>query len=166
MNKIMLPSVGFYTPLRWGRWGRLTLLAGPAVFGYTCGKQINFIELYDLSSQAEAGGILVLGGARSVRGFRESRFVAPTTAQINAELRSHLYGFHLLKQDWIIGTVAFYDVGTVWDHLRQIQPTLTGWIGAPGAGLRLIWNQSTVLRWDIAHGREGTQTFFAFQHIF
>ncbi|MCS7189728.1 MAG: outer membrane protein assembly factor [Bacteroidia bacterium] len=164
-NKFMVQTVGFYTPLRWGRWGRLTL-AGLAAFGYIWGSRINFIELYDISSQAEAGGILVLGGARSVRGFRESRFVAPAVAQVNLELRTHLYGFRLLRQDWIIGTVTFYDMGSIWDNLRQIKSSTQGWIGAPGAGLRLAWNQSTILRWDIARSREGTQTFFAFQHIF
>lgn len=164
-NKIMIQAVGFHTPLRWGRWGRLTL-AGLSAFGYIWGSRINFIELYDISSQAEAGGILVLGGARSVRGFRENRFVAPTVAQTNLEARTHLYGFRLLKQDWILGTVLFYDMGSIWDSPRQIKLSSKGWIGAPGAGLRIAWNQSTILRWDIARSREGTQTFFAFQHIF
>ncbi|MCS6790528.1 MAG: outer membrane protein assembly factor [Bacteroidia bacterium] len=164
-NKVMLQTVWFYTPLRWGRWGRLTL-ASLSAFGYIWGRRINFIELYDLSSQAEAGGILVLGGARSVRGFRESRFVAPVVAQSNLEARTHLYGFRLLKQDWIIGTVCFYDMGTVWDHLRQIKFSANDWISSPGIGLRIAWNQSTILRWDVARSREGTQTFFAFQHIF
>jgi outer membrane protein assembly factor BamA len=109
---------------------------------------------------------LVLGGARSIRGFRESRFVAPVVAQTNIEARSHLYSFRLLKQDWILGTVLFYDAGTVWDHLHQIKASSRGWVGAPGAGLRIAWNQSTILRWDVARSREGTQTFFAFQHIF
>ncbi|MCS6895477.1 MAG: outer membrane protein assembly factor [Bacteroidia bacterium] len=164
-NKVMIQAVGFHTPLRWGRWGRLTL-AGLSAFGYIWGSRINFIELYDISSQAEAGGILVLGGARSIRGFRESRFVAPVVAQTNLEVRTHLYGFRLLKQDWVIGTVAFYDMGSVWDHLSQMKASTKGWIGSPGGGLRIAWNQSTILRWDVARSREGTQTFFAFQHIF
>jgi hypothetical protein len=40
------------------------------------------------------------------------------------------------------------------------------WRGAPGMGLRLSWNQSTILRWDIARSREGLQTYLAFHHIF
>ncbi|MCX7980803.1 MAG: outer membrane protein assembly factor [Bacteroidia bacterium] len=40
MNKIRVQSVGFYTPVRWGRWGRLTL-AGLAAFGYIWGKRLN-----------------------------------------------------------------------------------------------------------------------------
>jgi len=33
MNKIMLQAIGFHTPLRWGRWGRLTF-AGLSALGY------------------------------------------------------------------------------------------------------------------------------------
>ncbi|MCS7162438.1 MAG: outer membrane protein assembly factor [Bacteroidia bacterium] len=164
-NKVMLQAITFHTPLRWGKSGRLTL-ASLTAFGYIWGPRINFIELYDISSQAEAGGILVLGGARSIRGFRENRFVAPVVAQINLEARTHWYAFRLLWQDWIIGSVVFYDAGTVWDELSQIKPNLIGWVGSPGVGLRLAWNQSTILRWDWGFSREGSQTFFAFQHIF
>ena len=164
MNKVMLQAVHFH-PLAtwWGGTGRL-VLAQLIAWGYIWGPRINFIELYDLSSQAEAGGILVLGGARSLRGYREARFVAPVTALVNTELRARFYEFRLLGQDWGLGAVAFYDAGRVWESLREMGTY--DWRGAPGMGLRLSWNQSTILRWDITRSREGLQTFFAFQHIF
>jgi len=164
MNKVMLQAVHFHRLLTWrGGSGRL-VLAQLIAWGYIWGPNINFIELYDLSSQAEAGGIIVLGGARSLRGYREARFVAPVTALINTELRARLYEFRLLAQDWGLGAVAFYDAGRVWEKLNHM--VLSDWRGAPGVGLRLSWNQSTILRWDIGFSREGTQSFFAFQHIF
>jgi outer membrane protein assembly factor BamA len=164
MNKVMLQAVHFQPLANWrGGTGRL-VLAQLMAWGYIWGPRINFIELYDLSSQAEAGGILVLGGARSIRGYREARFVAPGVVLVNTELRARFYEFRLLRQDWGLGAVAFYDSGRVWEVLREMGTT--DWRGAPGAGLRLSWNQSTILRWDIARSREGLQTFFAFQHIF
>ena len=164
MNKVMLQAVHFHPLATWrGGMGRL-VLAQLIAWGYIWGPRINFIELYDLSSQAEAGGILVLGGARSLRGYREARFVAPVTALVNTELRARFYEFRLLSQDWGLGAVAFYDAGRVWEALREMGTY--DWRGAPGMGLRLSWNQSTILRWDITRSREGLQTFFAFQHIF
>jgi hypothetical protein len=55
-------------------------------------------------------------------------------------------------------------MGSVWDKPSDI--SFTQWVGAPGGGLRLAWNQSTIIRLDFAASREGTQTFFGFGHIF
>jgi len=90
--------------------------------------------------------------------------VAPVTALVNTELRARFYEFRLLRQEWGLGAVAFYDAGRVWEALREMGTY--DWRGAPGMGLRLSWNQSTILRWDISRSREGLQTFFVFQHIF
>lgn len=143
--------------------GRITF-AGLVAFGHVFGPQINFIEMWDLSSQAEAGGILALGGSRSIRGFRETRFVAPTVGLINLELRTRLVSFHFLKQHFSAGIVPFMDVGKVWDAPRNID--LKNWRGAPGLGTRITWNQSTILRLDYGRSLEGGQLFFGFGHIF
>lgn len=163
-NKFMVQGQWIRTIKNWkNNKGRLTF-AGMAAYGYIFGPNINFIEMWDLSSQAEAGGILVLGGARSIRGFREARFLAPTVALVNLELRSRLYDFHLLRQHFTLGVTPFYDFGNVWDRPRDMN--LKRWVGAPGVGARLNWNQSTVLRLDYAKSREGSQFFFGFGHIF
>ena len=164
MNKVMLQAVHFHQLFRWRDGSGRLVLAQLIAWGYIWGPRINFIELYDLSSQAEAGGIIILGGARSIRGYREARFVAPVAALINTELRARFYEFRLLAQDWGLGAVAFYDAGRVWEKPEHIGTA--DWRGAPGLGLRLSWNQSTILRWDVGFSREGTQSFFAFQHIF
>lgn len=163
-NKMMVQGQFIKTLARWrNNKSRLTF-AGLGAFGYIWGPKINFIEMWDLSSQAEAGGILVLGGERSIRGYREARFLAPTVALVNLELRTRLVDFRLLKQDFNLGFTPFYDFGSVWDSPRQL--SFTKWRGAPGAGARLSWNQSTILRLDFAASREGSQTFFGFSHIF
>jgi hypothetical protein len=163
-NKFMIQGQYIKTLARWNNKRSRLTFAGLASFGHIFGKNINFIEMWDLSSQAEAGGILVLGGERSIRGFREARFLAPTVALVNLELRSRLVDFKFLKQHFALGINTFYDFGTVWDSPGKM--TFANWKGAPGAGARIAWNQSTILRLDYARSVEGGQFFFGFGHIF
>lgn len=163
-NKFMVQSQYIKTIKRWRDGKSRLTLAGLAAFGHIFGPRINFIEMWDLSSQAEAGGILVLGGGRSIRGFREARFLAPTVALVNLEMRAKFYDFKFLKQHFALGMTAFYDFGSVWDKPADF--SFKKWVGAPGLGARINWNESTVLRLDYAHSQEGGQFFFGFGHIF
>jgi hypothetical protein len=143
---------------------RRVTFAGLAALGHIWGSRINFIEMWDLSSQAEAGGIMVLGGERSLRGFREARFLAPTASLANLELRTRLAEFKAFKQDWSVGVTPFFDIGSIYDGLNRL--TFNGFRSAPGVGGRLGWNRSTVIRLDFARSREGRQFFLGFGHIF
>lgn len=163
-NKLMVQGQFIHTLTRWNNNKARLTFAGLAAMGYIFGKNINFIEMWDLSSQAEAGGILVLGGGRSLRGYREARFLAPTIALVNLEMRARLYDFKLLDQHFALGVTLFYDFGSVWDSPRDMN--FKQWRGAPGIGGRIAWNQSTILRLDYGHGSEGGQFFFGFGHIF
>ncbi len=163
-NKMMIQGQYVATLKRWRQNKSRLTFAGLAALGHIWGSNINFIEMWDLSSQAEAGGILVLGGARSLRGFREARFLAPTVALINLEMRARFYSFRLLKQHIALGANVFYDAGSVWDNITDIN--LRQWKGAPGIGGRIAWNQSTILRLDYGISSEGSQFFFGFGHIF
>lgn len=163
-NKFMVQGQLIRTLARWRDGKSRLTFAGMGSLGHIFGSRINFIEMWDLSSQAEAGGILVLGGARSVRGFREARFLAPTVSLVNLEMRARLYDFKFLKQHFNVGLTPFFDMGSVYDGLGKL--TFQGWQGAPGMGARLAWNQSTILRLDYAQSREGGQVFFGFGHIF
>jgi hypothetical protein len=163
-HKHMLQTQVFHTLFRWRNGRSRVTFAGLAGVGQILGRRINFIEMWDLSSQAEAGGIFVLGGARSVRGYREARFIAPTVSLVNLELRARLYDVRLLNQHFAFGLTPFFDMGSVYDSLGEIN--FRRWRGAPGIGGRLAWNLSTILRLDYARSQEGSQVFFGFGHIF
>ncbi|MCH7413201.1 outer membrane protein assembly factor [Belliella sp. R4-6] len=163
-NKFMVQGQFIHTFHRWKNNRNRLTFAGLAAIGHIFGPNINFIEMWDLSSQAEAGGILVLGGGRSLRGYREARFMAPTVGLVNLEMRARLYDFNAFNQHFALGVTPFYDFGTVWEGLTDMQ--LNNFRGAPGVGGRIAWNQSTVLRLDYAQSREGGQFFFGFGHIF
>lgn len=143
---------------------RRMVLAANADIGYIWGRKVPFYEAFDLSSQAEAGGTEVLGGARSLRGFREYRFVGPLTALLNLELRTRLAQKSILKQHFAFDLVPFYDAGRVWNEIKDFG--FRDYRRNYGIGARLAWNQSTILRGDLAFSRETTQFFFGFSHIF
>jgi hypothetical protein len=163
-NKFMIQGQFIKTLARWRNDKSRLTFAGLAALGHVWGSNVNFIEMWDLSSQAEAGGILVLGGDRSIRGFREARFMAPTIALVNLEMRARFYEFNLWNQHISLGATPFFDFGTVWDGFGNM--TFKNWKGAPGIGARIGWNQSTILRLDFAQSTEGSQVFFGFNHIF
>lgn len=140
------------------------VLAVNADIGYIWGKKVPFYEAFDISSQAEAGGTEVLGGARSLRGYREYRFVGPLTALLNVELRTRIVQWKLLKQHFAFDLLPFFDAGRVWNRIRDFNFRDYRWNA--GGGARLAWNQSTLLRADLAFSKESTQFFFGFQHIF
>ncbi len=143
---------------------RRAVLATNLGLGYIWGTRVPFYEAFDLSSQAEAGGTEVLGGARALRGFREYRFTGPLTLLFNVELRTRLYQTYLLRQHLAFDIVPFFDAGRVWNRLREI--SLSRYKYSYGAGARVAWNQSTILRADFGFSTESTQFFFGFGHIF
>lgn len=132
--------------------------------GYIWGEKVPFYEAFDLSSQSEAGGTEVLGGARSLRGFREYRFTGPLTALVNLELRAKFFKVQFLGQTFLLGAVPFIDLGRVWDRWQDFSFTDYRW--NYGIGARISWNQATILRFDFAQSAEASQFFFGFQHIF
>lgn len=143
---------------------RRMILAINGDIGYIWGPRVPFYEAFDLSSQAEAGGTEVLGGARSLRGFREYRFVGPLTALLNIELRSRFAQTNALKQNFAFDLVPFFDAGRVWNRIRDFN--FRNYRYNYGLGARIAWNQSTIIRGDLAFSRESTQFFFGFSHIF
>jgi hypothetical protein len=141
-----------------------TVLAGRLALGYIRGSNIPFTEVMDLWGSSEGGGIPVLGGARALRGYRESRFVGMVTALANVELRSRFYQTRLFNQHLAFYAVPFFDAGTVWDSFSTA--TLTNLRANPGLGARIAWNQATILRLDYARSLEDSQFFFVFGHTF
>lgn len=140
------------------------VLAVNADIGYIWGEKVPFYEAFDLSSQAEAGGTEVLGGARSLRGFREYRFVGPLTALVNLELRIRIAEEDFLNQHFAFDLVPFYDTGRVWNEIKEFN--FRDYRHSYGIGARVAWNQSTILRGDFGFSNESTQFFFGFSHIF
>lgn len=105
-----------------------------------------------------------LGGLRSLRGYKASRFVANNIALANLELRWTMFDFTVFGQNFAPMLVPFFDIGSAFDQPKDVSTSV--WKYAYGAGLRIAWNQATIIMVDYAMSKEDTNMFIHFSHIF
>jgi hypothetical protein len=130
--------------------------------GYTAGKA-PFFEYQDQWSSE--GSIEGLGGAHTIRGYKQARFLGRVMNFANFELRYRFADFNLFKQHVALSAVPLFDIGGVWDNLSRITK-FGNYRYSEGLGLRIAWNVNTILRFDYAVSNEDNQFFFNFGHSF
>lgn len=139
------------------------VLAGRVMMSTIQGSDVFFREVFDIWS-ASQGRIGVMGGEDALRGYKKFRFGGMIYGIANLELRSSLFEINVLKQNLAFSAVPFVDAGRVWDDFSDM--SFKGMLISPGGGIRIAWNQSTVLRFDYSVSREDRQFFFVFGHMF
>lgn len=142
--------------------GPRTVLAGRVGVGNIFGRTAPFFEYQDQWSPD--GSINALGGARSLRGYRANRFLARSLWFTNLELRARVAETTLGRQRFALAVVPFVDAGTVRDRWQDLGLRDIRW--SAGAGLRLAWNQSTIISLDAARSREDRLVFLSLGQIF
>ncbi len=105
-----------------------------------------------------------LGGHRTMRGFRQDRFVGRTMAVLNAEVRWTFWRFKLWRQKFSLIGVPFFDVGRSFDNLGAF--TVHDWRPSVGGALRISWNLATIVTVDYGKSAEDTGFYVNFGHIF
>jgi hypothetical protein len=100
-----------------------------------------------------------LGGERTLRGYRQDRFTGHVAAAFNAEIRWTFVHFDLLKQHFSLQIAPLFDVGRVFD---QVGFSFDDWKPSGGAGLRIGWNKSTIIMFDVAASKEDVGEFIDF----
>jgi len=105
-----------------------------------------------------------LGGFRTLRGYRQNRFVGPAMVVTNVELRWTFVKFHVLKQGIGLMAVPFLDMGAAFDSVQTT--TLKGWARSQGMGLRIAWNEATIIMADYGFSSEDSGLYLNFNHIF
>jgi outer membrane protein assembly factor BamA len=105
-----------------------------------------------------------LGGFRTLRGYDQDRFVGPIIALTNYELRWTFVRFRVLNQGLGLIAVPFLDMGRVFDNVGQT--SFSDWKRAQGIGLRIAWNEATILMADYGFSSEGSGLYLNFNHIF
>ncbi len=133
------------------------IFAGRFGIGYTSGDA-PFFRYQDCRSSE--GAIDLLGGASTLRGYKQNRFLGRTIQFTNIELRCGLTNFTLLKQNIGISAVPFFDAGGVWDSFDRMPSNLNNLRYSEGIGIRIAWNVNTILRFDYAISKEDKQFFF------
>jgi hypothetical protein len=105
-----------------------------------------------------------LGGLRSLRGYKASRFMATNMALANFEVRWTTFDFEVAGQRFAPILVPFFDIGSAFDRPGDIKTSV--WRYSYGMGVRLAWNQATIVMVDYAVSKEDSNMFINFSHIF
>ncbi len=105
-----------------------------------------------------------LGGFRSLRGFKDSRFVGPVIVLANLELRWTFVRFKALAQSFGLMAVPFMDIGRVFDNVATT--SLKDWKRTQGGGFRIAWNEATIIMADYGFSDEDAGLYVNFNHIF
>lgn len=105
-----------------------------------------------------------LGGHRTLRGYRQDRYVGRAMAAINGELRWTFTRFALGGQDLALIAVPFLDVGRSFDDAAAL--TARDWRLSYGGALRISWNLATLVTIDYGRSDEDTGLYINFGHMF
>jgi hypothetical protein len=105
-----------------------------------------------------------MGGLRTLRGFKQDRFVGPTMLLGNAELRWTFYRCELWRQKFGLIAVPFVDAGTVADRVGAVR--LAGTKSDVGGALRISWNLATIVTVEYAQSAEDAGLYVNFNHMF
>lgn len=142
--------------------GTRTVLAGRVAVGNIFDKRAPFFEYQDQWSPD--GSINALGGKQSLRGYRANRFLARSMWFTNIELRVRLAETKLGSHRFAFGVAPFFDAGTVRDRWQDLsfKDIKTSY----GGGLRIAWNQSTILSFDYGRSKEDALFFFGIGQAF
>jgi outer membrane protein assembly factor BamA len=149
---------GYYSPFP--EWADLVLAARFAMELQSNGVPLTSEPIIPLLETFTLG----LGGNRTMRGYRAMRFVGPQMAFANLELRWTFVRFTVASQNIGLILAPFFDTGRVWDRVDEI--SLQGWKYSAGTGLRISWNQATILMCDVGFSPEDWGIYFNFGHIF
>jgi outer membrane protein assembly factor BamA len=105
-----------------------------------------------------------LGGLRTLRGYKQDRFVGPIMGLLNAEVRWTFLRFQTHGQRFALIAVPAMDLGVSHDRLSALR--LSGWKRSQGGALRISWNQATLLTTEYAFSDEDNAFYINFNHMF
>lgn len=156
--RLMVAARGYWSPMP---EQTDLVLVGRAV-GQTQSKSTPFFEMNTMpfTEDPRTG----LGGHRTLRGFRQDRFVGPVMALANVEARWTFARAVLWKQKLAFIVSPFLDVGRPFDSLSDL--TLRRWRPAYGSALRISWNLATIVTVDYGVSSEDSGLYINFGHIF
>jgi hypothetical protein len=156
--RLMLSVRAFYSPIP--RVADLVVAARALYEIQTTGTPFFTETLLPFIDDNHSG----LGGFRTLRGYRQNRFVGPVMALTNYELRWTFLKFHAVGQDFGLIAAPFLDMGVAFDDVEHT--SLGGWARAQGMGLRIAWNEATIIMIDYGFSSEDNGLYLNFNHIF
>jgi hemolysin activation/secretion protein len=136
------------------------------VYTFLAGDNIPFYAYNTISfTDGDQDG---LGGYRTLRGFVDSRFMGKAMSIFNFEIRERMFVLSGAGQSFNFILVPFVDFGRVFDEVDRTNTK--NWKVGYGAGLRLAWNQATIIMIDLGFSQESSALleglYINFNHIF
>jgi hypothetical protein len=157
-SRTMLAVRGYYSPI--AKWADVVLAARGVYEVQSQGTPFFSMDTFPFTEDPRNG----MGGLRSLRGYKQDRFVGHVMAMSNFEIRYTFAETVILKQRFGFGVVPFLDFGRVFNSMRET--SLNHWTRSEGGGLRIIWNLATVIMVDYGISEEDTGLYINFGHIF
>lgn len=137
------------------------VLAGRALYYAYNGK----VPFFNMATIAETQGkFRGFGGRRTLRGFKQDRFVGKVGAMMNFEVRWNFLEIQLFEQSFAFLFTPFIDIGRIFDDTRNT--TFHGWKQGQGSGVRIAWNQATLIAVEYAQSHEDSSAYLLFNHTF
>jgi outer membrane protein assembly factor BamA len=156
--RAMIAARGYYSPIP--DRADLVLAGRFVIVGQTNGAPFFSMNTFPFTEDPRTG----LGGHRTLRGFRQDRFVGSVMTVANAEVRWTFAHACILKQKFAFIAVPFVDAGRPYDSLGEL--TYKDWQPTYGAAFRVSWNLATIATIDYGISREDTGLYINFNHIF
>jgi hypothetical protein len=138
----------------------LVLCARGAYQYQTDGTPFFSMNLMSFTEDPRAG----LGGLRTMRGYKQDRFIGHVMAVVNLEARWTFGHAELLGQKFAFLLAPFLDSGRVFRDLAAT--SYHRWQTSLGGALRIAWNQATIVSIDYGVSPEDAGLFVNFNHIF
>ena len=106
-----------------------------------------------------------LGGHRTMRGVRQSRFVDHAMSAVSGEVRWTFARTTIKRQKLAFIGAPFVDAGRAADD-RVGLARLPRWRASTGAAFRVSWNIATIGTFDYGFSEEGSGIYVNFGHVF
>ncbi len=109
-----------------------------------------------------------LGGNRTLRGFKQDRFVGRTMTMGNAEVRLSFAEIAGVGQRFEFKVIGFVESGNVYDKAGDPfnEPRWNDYKTSYGGGLVIAWNLATIIHAYYGVSAEDTGIFVNFEHNF
>jgi hypothetical protein len=102
-----------------------------------------------------------------MRGYRKSRFLAPFTALANLEIRYTFLKWEWGEQLFSLSIAPFIDTASVFDSIENFNFNQDNqWKFGYGAGVRIAWNQASIIRIDFGFSEEDFGFYLLINNIY
>jgi hypothetical protein len=156
--RFLVAARGYYSPIP--DHADLVLAARATFVWQSSGTPFFAMNTFPYIEDPRAG----MGGHRTLRGYRQDRFVAPVMTLVNQEIRWTFARATLWRQKLAFIAAPFLDVGRPFDRVSDL--SLRSWRPSYGGALRISWNLATVVTADYGVSPEDSGLYINFNHIF